>query len=152
QRSTDIAAAAAAVLYDDRLAPLRLQLVADDAGKHVVGAAAGIRNEKFYRSCRVPVLPKRLVGGNHRKDEDEGEGGKPSDHAELHRNPGLPGFRSIVNPGLPGFRSIVRKSGRPDLRARSKNTGERIQVISMPRPHRGPRGAKRRCTRGASKA
>src|SRR5262249_2111273 len=123
RRSTDVAAAAAAVLYDDGLAPLRLQLVADDAGKHVVGAAAGIRNEKFYRSRWVPVLPKRLVGprrGNHRKDQDEGEGGKPSDHADLHRNPGLPGFRSIVNPGLPGFRSIVRKSGRPDLRTRSR--------------------------------
>src|SRR5262249_58554359 len=47
RRSTDVAAAAAAVLYDDRLAPLRLQLVADDSGKHVVGAPAGIRNEKF---------------------------------------------------------------------------------------------------------
>jgi hypothetical protein len=47
----------------------------------------------------------------------------------------------LVNPGLPGFRSLVRKSGRPDLRARSKNTGERIQMISMPRLHRGPRGA-----------
>src|SRR5215468_11150525 len=83
QRGTDVAATAAAVLDDDRLAPLRLQLVADDAGKHVVGAAAGIRNEKFYRSRRVPVLPKRLVGGNHRQDEDEGEGGKPSDHGNL---------------------------------------------------------------------
>src|SRR5262249_36300423 len=117
QRSTDVAAAAAAVLYDDRLAPLRLQLVADDAGKHVVGAAAGIRNEKFYGSCRVPVLPERLVGpwrANYRKDEDEGEGGKPSDHGDLRRNP-----------GLPGFRSIVRKSGRPDLRARSKDTGDK---------------------------
>src|SRR5262245_33266678 len=79
QRGTDVAAAAAAVLDDDRLAPLRLQLVADDSGKHVVGAAAGILNEKFYRSRWVPVLPKRLVGpwrSNHRQDEDEGEGGK----------------------------------------------------------------------------
>jgi hypothetical protein len=59
--STDVAAAAGAVLYDDRLAPLRLQLVADDSGKHVVGATAGIRNEKFYWSCWVPVLRKRLV-------------------------------------------------------------------------------------------
>src|SRR5262249_49029688 len=93
---TDVAAAAAAVLYDDRLAPLRLQLVADDSGKHVVGATAGIRNEKFYRSCWVGVLPKRLVGGNHRQDEDEGAGGEPSDHGDLRRNPCLPGFRSIV--------------------------------------------------------
>src|SRR6202043_3425215 len=88
QRSTDVAAAAAAVLYDDWLAPLRLQLVADDSGKHVVGATAGIRNEKFYRSCWVPLLRKRLVGtqrGNHRRDEDEGEGGNPSDHGHLRR-------------------------------------------------------------------
>src|SRR5262249_61076289 len=83
QRSADVAAAAAAVLDDDRLAPLGLQLVADDAGKHVVGAAAGIRNEKFHGSRWVPVLPKRLVGGSHRQDEDEGEGGKPSDHGDL---------------------------------------------------------------------
>ena len=88
QRSTDVAAAAAAVFYDDRLAPLRLQLVADDSGKNVVGATAGIRDEKFYRSCRVPVLRKRLVGtwrGNHRQDEDDGQGGKPSDHGDLRR-------------------------------------------------------------------
>jgi hypothetical protein len=128
QRSTDVAAAAAAVLYDDRLAPLRLQLVADDSGKHVVGAAAGIRNEKFYRSCRIGVLSELRVGpwrGNHRKDEDEGEGegGKPSDHGDLHRNPGLPGFRSIVNPGLPGFRSIVNP-GLPGFRSITAHVGQ----------------------------
>src|SRR5262249_10473383 len=125
---TDVATAAAAVLYDDRLAPLRLQLVADDSGKHVVGAAAGIRNEKFYRSRWVPALPQRRVGpwrGNDGQDEDEGAGGKPSDHGDPRRNP-----------GLPGFRSIARKSGRPDLRARSKDVQgcPRIQATRMPRP------------------
>src|SRR5262245_8687100 len=83
QRGTDVAAAAAAVLDYDRLASLRLQLVADDSGKHVVGAAAGIRNEKFHGPRWVPVLPKRFVGGSHRQDEDEGEGCKPSDHGDL---------------------------------------------------------------------
>src|SRR5262245_28048770 len=106
QRGTDVAAAAAAVLDDDRLAPLRLQLVADDSGKHIVGAAAGIRNEKFYRPRWEPVLPKRLVGPwreNHRQDEDEGEGGKPSDHG--------------------------------DLPSKDVQGCSRIQVTRMPRPH-----------------
>src|SRR5260370_37137072 len=132
QRSTDVAAAAAAVLYDDRLTPLRLQLVADDSGK-----PTGIRNEKSYRSCWVPVLPKRLVGpwqGNHRQDEDEGEGGKPSDHGDLRRarskNTGDKNAKATSNAGAgQGAPHTGAVGGRGTGNSRSHGLGHAIGEV-----------------------
>jgi hypothetical protein len=73
-RCADVAASAGAILDNDRLSPLCLQLVADDSGEHIVRAAARIGNEKLHRLARKCALSQRQVAAHrHGPREDQAD-------------------------------------------------------------------------------
>ena len=55
----DIAAGTGLVLDHDRLSPSGLQFFADDAGQHVVDAAAGEGDDEFHRPGGERALRQR---------------------------------------------------------------------------------------------
>src|SRR5215475_430287 len=83
-RCGDVATSAGAILDNDRLPPLRLQLLADDSGEHVVRAAARIGNEKLHGLARKRALSQRQVTvhcHDRRDDQDDTtKRSKPSDY------------------------------------------------------------------------
>ena len=67
----DVAAGAGLLLDDDRLAPLRLQLVGGDARQHVVDAASRERHDELDRLARKRAL--RIGGTRQRGHRQRGE-------------------------------------------------------------------------------